>query len=70
MENCWYLSLPTTAKSRSRVCFPSCWISALPLGGECIVVNNRATDGTESAVQDWMARHPDAPVRLLRNDQN
>ena len=41
-----------------------------PWVGECIVVNNRATDGTESAVQDWMARHPDAPVRLLRNDQN
>jgi dolichol-phosphate mannosyltransferase len=38
--------------------------------GECIVVNNRSADGTEAAVQDWMARHPDAPVRLLRNDQN
>ena len=38
-----------------------------PWVGECIVVNNRATDGTESAVQDWMARHPDAPVRPLRS---
>lgn len=26
--------------------------------------------GTEDAVQDWMARHPAAPVRLLRNDEN
>ena len=41
-----------------------------PWVGECIVVNNRSTDGTEAAVQDWMARHPDAPVRLLRNDRN
>ena len=41
-----------------------------PWVGECIVVNNRATDGTESAVQDWMARHPDAPVRLLRKTRN
>ena len=41
-----------------------------PWVGECIVVNNRSADGTEAAVQDWMARHPAAPVRLLRNDQN
>ena len=35
------------------------------------MVNNRATDGTGSAVQDWMARHPrDARCVLLRNDQN
>ena len=38
-----------------------------PWVGECIVVNNRSSDGTEAAVQDWMARHPDAPVRLLRS---
>ena len=37
---------------------------------ECIVVNNRATDGTEDAVRGWMAAHPAAPVRLLRNDKN
>ena len=42
----------------------------LPWVGECIVVNNRSTDGTEAAVQDWMTRHPAAPVRLLRNDEN
>lgn len=41
-----------------------------PVVAECIVVNNRATDGTEQAVQSWMAAHPAAPVRLLRNDQN
>lgn len=33
----------------------------LPWVGECIVVNNRSTDGTEAAVQDWMALHPAAP---------
>lgn len=41
-----------------------------PWVGECIVVNNRATDGTEAAVQGWMAAHPDVPVTLLRNDEN
>ena len=41
-----------------------------PWVGECIVVNNRSADGTEAAVQDWMARHPDAPVRLLRKTRN
>ncbi len=41
-----------------------------PWVGECIVVNNRSTDGTEEAVQDWRRRHPEAPVRLLRNDEN
>ena len=37
---------------------------------ECIVVNNRSTDGTEDAVRGWMAAHPAAPVRLIRNDRN
>ena len=41
-----------------------------PWLGECIVVNNRATDGTEAAVQRWMAAHPEVPVTLLRNDEN
>ena len=41
-----------------------------PWLGECIVVNNRATDGTEAAVQRWMAAHPQVPVTLLRNDEN
>ena len=41
-----------------------------PWVGACIVVNNRSADGTEAAVQDWRRRHPEAPVHLLRNDQN
>ena len=41
----------------------------LPWVGECIVVNNRSTDGTEAAVQDWMTRHPAAPVRR-KPDEN
>ena len=28
---------------------------------ECIVVNNRSTDGTEAAVQSWMQAHPAGP---------
>lgn len=40
------------------------------LMGRCIVVNNRSTDGTETAVQTWLAAHPAAPVSLLRNDDN
>lgn len=44
------------------------WVA--PWVGECIVVNNRATDGTEAAALAWMAAHPEAPVTLLRNDQN
>ena len=34
---------------------------------ECIMVNNRSTDGTEAAVQSWMQAHPQAPVRLLQD---
>ena len=41
-----------------------------PWVGECIVVNNRSTDGTEDAARRWMAAHPAAPVRLLRNNEN
>ena len=37
---------------------------------ECIVVNNRSTDSTEDAARRWMAAHPAAPVRLLRNNEN
>ena len=40
------------------------WISRV------LVVNNRSTDGTEQAVQDWMVRHPEVPLVLLRNDAN
>ena len=71
MENCWFLSLLITAKAGHDGCFRSCLDQRIaPWVGECIVVNNRSADGTEAAVQDWMARYPDAPVRLLRNDQN
>lgn len=41
-----------------------------PWVGECIVVNNRSTDGTEAAVQRWQQAHPEAPVTLIRNDRN
>ena len=33
---------------------------------ECIVVNNRSTDGTEAAVQSWMQAHPQAPVDVYK----
>lgn len=37
---------------------------------ECIVVNNRSTDGTEGRRAKLDAAHPQAPVRCMRNDQN
>jgi glycosyltransferase involved in cell wall biosynthesis len=37
---------------------------------ECIVVNNRSTDGTAAAARGWMAAHPDVPVTLLLNREN
>lgn len=37
---------------------------------EAIVVNNRSTDDTELVVRGFMERHPDIPVRLLRNKEN
>lgn len=37
---------------------------------ECLVVNNRSTDGTEAAARAWMDAHPEAPVTLMRNDRN
>ncbi len=40
------------------------WISRV------LVVDNRSTDGTEAAVQAWMARRPEVPLVLLRNDAN
>jgi glycosyltransferase involved in cell wall biosynthesis len=35
-----------------------------------IVVNNRSTDGTEQAVQDYMRSHANMPITLLRNREN
>lgn len=37
---------------------------------EVIVVNNRSTDQTEEAVLAFEKRHPEAPVKLLRNHEN
>ncbi|MCR5107567.1 MAG: glycosyltransferase family 2 protein [Lachnospiraceae bacterium] len=35
-----------------------------------IVVNNRSTDDTENVVRDFMKKHPEVPVSLLRNKEN
>lgn len=35
-----------------------------------IVVNNRSTDNTESAVTDYMHAHANMPITLLRNREN
>ena len=35
-----------------------------------IVVNNRSTDNTEQAVQDYKLSHPGLPITLLRNREN
>ncbi len=37
---------------------------------EVIVVNNRSTDDTELVVKGFIERHPDVPVKLLRNKEN
>lgn len=37
---------------------------------ETIVVNNRSTDGTEQAVQEYITAHPEKNIKLLRNDDN
>lgn len=37
---------------------------------EVIVVNNRSTDDTELVVRGFIERHPDIPVKLLRNKEN
>lgn len=37
---------------------------------EVIVVNNQSTDNTEQVVKDFIERHPDFPVHLLRNHEN
>ncbi|MCR5405592.1 MAG: glycosyltransferase family 2 protein, partial [Lachnospiraceae bacterium] len=35
-----------------------------------IVVNNRSTDNTEMVTAAYIKKHPDMPVRLLRNREN
>lgn len=37
---------------------------------EVIVVNNRSSDRTEISVQEWMKKHRNLPVKLLRNNEN
>lgn len=37
---------------------------------EVIVINNRSTDNTEQTVIDFAERHPDFPIKLLRNHEN
>jgi glycosyltransferase involved in cell wall biosynthesis len=38
--------------------------------GEVIFVNNRSTDGTEAAAQQYAGAHGGLPLKILRNDQN
>ena len=37
---------------------------------EVIVINNRSTDNTEEAVLDFIRKHKDFPIKLLRNHEN
>lgn len=37
---------------------------------EVMVVNNRSTDNTEKVVLDFIEKHPDMPVKLVRNTEN
>ena len=37
---------------------------------QVVVINNISTDNTEEVVKRFIERHPDIPVKLLRNDEN
>lgn len=37
---------------------------------QVIMVNNRSTDETESVVSRFIGKHPEIPLKLLRNDDN
>ncbi|MDE6313643.1 MAG: glycosyltransferase family 2 protein [Lachnospiraceae bacterium] len=37
---------------------------------EVVVINNISTDNTQQAVERFIERHPDIPVKLLCNDEN
>lgn len=37
---------------------------------EVIVVNNRSTDNTEQVVKEYIDRHRESPIKLLRNHEN
>ena len=37
---------------------------------ETVVINNLSTDDTENAVIRFIEKHPDIPVKLLRNNEN
>lgn len=37
---------------------------------EVLVVNNRSTDNTEKVVLEFLAEHPEKPVKLMRNTEN
>lgn len=41
-----------------------------PVEGEIVVVDNASGDGSAERISDWMAAHPDAPVRLIRSPVN
>lgn len=64
MEKLLIFTPLTTVKNVPRVLSQLLDPHVLPWVGECIVVNNRSTDGTEAAVQiGWPATR--GPVRLL-----
>lgn len=37
---------------------------------EIIIVNNRSTDNGEKKVTEYARKHPELPIKLLRNDEN
>lgn len=37
---------------------------------EALVVNNRSTDGTEKVVLEYIKKHPEKPIKLMRNTDN
>ncbi len=40
------------------------------INGDIVVVDNASGDGSDQQIADWIAQHPDAPVRLVKSDSN
>src|SRR5277367_1022135 len=42
----------------------------LTINRELVVVDDASSDGSAEVVQEYMREHPEAPIRLVRHEQN